>query len=201
MVSIIKNKRNSKWTFIIYKESAPKNYINILESLHIPFMLSPWHDKDIDLETGELLKPHKHGVFFFDSLKSYEQVSEIVSTILNSPAKVEPVHSPKGMYDYFIHASNPDKASYNLEDIEYGAGFEIENFLIINQSDGILKQIVDIIEENDITEFQKLVKYSRDNNLVYLQYIATKTFFFSKYLDSRRHSYKVEQEHAIIDEE
>lgn len=186
---------------MLYEESAPKNYINVLESLHIPFMLSPWHDKDIDLETGELLKPHKHGVFFFDSLKSYEQVSEIVSTILNGPAKVEPVHSPKGMYDYFIHASNPDKASYNLEDIEYGAGFEIENFLMINQADGILKQIIDIIEENDITEFQKLVKYSRDNNLVYLQYIATKTFFFSKYLDSRRHSYKVEQEHAIIDEE
>ncbi|MXI72567.1 hypothetical protein GR255_26615, partial [Mycobacterium tuberculosis] len=31
---------------------------------------------------------------------------------------VEIVMSPKGMYDYFIHAENPDKTLYNIDEIE-----------------------------------------------------------------------------------
>lgn len=37
---------------------------------------------------------------------------------------------PKGMYDYFTHADNPNKTSYNINDIESGAGFDLEKFLI-----------------------------------------------------------------------
>lgn len=73
-----KEQRPSKWTFLFYKESAPADYPEILEELHIPFILSPWHDKDINRQTGELKKSHKHGAFLFDSLKSYKQVSELI---------------------------------------------------------------------------------------------------------------------------
>lgn len=86
-------------------------------------MLSPWHDKDVNRSTGEFKKAHKHGAFFFDSPKSYTQVSELISNKLNGPAHVEVVMSPKGMYDYFTHAENPEKTPYNIMDIESGAGF------------------------------------------------------------------------------
>lgn len=104
-----KEKRSNKWAFLLYQESAPENYLDILEELHIPFVLSPWHDKDINRETGEFKKSHKHGVLFFESLKSYSQVSELLTEKLNTPSHVEVVMSPKGMYDYFIHAENPEK--------------------------------------------------------------------------------------------
>ena len=84
-----KEQRSTKWTFLFYEESAPENYLNILEELHIPFILSPWHDKDVNRQTGEFKKSHKHGAFFFDSLKSYSQVSNIISDKLNGPAHVE----------------------------------------------------------------------------------------------------------------
>lgn len=84
-----KDKRSNKWAFLIYKESTPSNYMEILESLHVPYVLSPWHDKDINVDTGEIQKPHKHGALYFDSLKSYSQVSELVSDKLNGPAHVE----------------------------------------------------------------------------------------------------------------
>ena len=45
--------RTSKWTFLFYKENAPEDYLNVLEELHIPFILSPWHDKDVNRQTGE----------------------------------------------------------------------------------------------------------------------------------------------------
>lgn len=181
-------KRSNKWAFLIYQESSPKNYLEILESLRVPFVLSPWHDKDINSETGEIKKSHKHGALYFDSLKSYSQVSELISDKLNGPSHVEIVLSPKGMFNYFTHADNPDKTLYNVEDIESGCGFEIEKFLLEQNSDNFMNEVIDIIEENNFTEFEDLVRYARKNNYLLLGLIIERTYFFAKYLDSRRHN-------------
>ena len=183
-----KDKRSNKWAFLIYQESAPENYLGILEEMHIPFVLSPWHDKDVNKETGEFKKPHKHGVLYFESLKSYTQVSDLLTKKLNTPSHVEVVMSPKGMYDYFIHAENPDKTLYNMDEIESGCGFELEQFLITNNNEQFLSTVIDIIEEHNFTEFNNLVRYARVENPSLLNLIIDKTYFFAKYLDSRRHS-------------
>ena len=47
-----KEKRSNKWAFLIYQEAVPENYLEILKDLHIPFVLSPWHDKDVNKQTG-----------------------------------------------------------------------------------------------------------------------------------------------------
>ena len=184
-----KEKRSNKWAFLLYQDSCPENYLDILEELHIPFILSPWHDKDIVKTTGEFKKAHKHGALFFESLKSYSQVSELLVEKLNTPTHIEIVMSSKGMYDYFIHAQNPEKTPYNIDDIEYGAGFELEKFLLEQNSDNLVGKIIDVIEEQDFVEFKCLVKYMRENNNTLLNLIASKTYFFAKYLDSRRHNY------------
>ena len=190
-----KDKRSNKWAFLLYKESVPDNYLDILEEMHIPFVLSPWHDKDVNKETGEFKKAHKHGVLFFDSLKSYSQVSDVLTSKLNTPAHVEIVMSPKVMYDYFIHAENPEKTRYNIEDIESGCGFELDKFLIENNSDKFLSTVIDIIEEHNFTEFNSLVRYARKEDIVLLNLIVNKTYFFAKYLDSRRHSNNKERKY------
>lgn len=182
-----KEKRSNKWAFLFYKESAPDNYLDILEEIHIPFVLSPWHDKDVDKKTGEFKKAHKHGSFYFDSLKSYSQVSELIKNKLNGPTHVEIVMSPKGMYDYFTHAENPEKTLYNVDDIESGCGFELDKFLIDNHSDEFLTLVIDLIEEHNFTEFNSLVRYARLEDIRILNLIMNKTYFFAKYLDSRRH--------------
>ncbi|EGO2715368.1 TPA: replication protein [Enterococcus faecalis] len=183
-----KERRSNKWAFLIYEESAPDNYLEILNGLHVPFVLSPWHDKDIYSGTGELKKSHKHGAFYFDSLKSYTQVSELVSDKLNGPAHVEVVMSPKGMFDYFTHAENPSKTSYDVENIESGAGFELDKFLLEQNTDNFMNDVIDIIEENNFMEFEDLVRYARENNYLLLGLIVERTYFFAKYLDSRRYS-------------
>ncbi|HEN0202696.1 TPA: replication protein [Streptococcus agalactiae] len=185
---MMKDKRSNKWTFLIYQDSTPENYLEILEELHIPFILSPWHDKDVNKETGEFKKAHKHGALFFESLKSYSQVSELLTEKLNTPAHIEVVMSPKGMYDYFTHAENPDKSQYDINDIESGCGFELDKFLIEQSPSFFLETVIDIITENDFTEFEDLVHYARykDNSLLHL--IIDRTYFFTKFLDSRRHN-------------
>ena len=185
-----KEQRSNKWAFLFYKESAPDNYFEVLEDIHVPFILSPWHDKDVNKKTGEFKKAHKHGALYFDSLKSYYQVSELIKDRLNGPAHVEPVMSPKGMYDYFTHAENPEKTLYKVEDIESGCGFELDKFLVQQNSDDFTTEVIDTIEENDFTEFEELVWYARDNNTALLGLIIELTYFFARYLDSRRHNPK-----------
>lgn len=181
-----KEQRSNKWAFILYEDSA-LNYLEVLENLHIPYILSPWHDLDFH---GDMpIKKHKHGAFYFGSLKSYSQVSELVSGQLNAPKHVEIVMSPKGMYDYFTHAQNKEKTPYRIEDIECGCGFELEKFLVENNTSEFLEGIIDIIQENDFVEFEELVMYARNNNHMMLQLIVDKTYFFTKLLDSRRYGW------------
>ena len=101
-----KIRRASKWTFLLYKDSMPENYLDILERMRTPYALSPWHDKDVNKETGEFKKPHKHGVLFFDSLKSYYQVSELLTENLNTPAHIEIVMSPLKLIRILFYRKN-----------------------------------------------------------------------------------------------
>ena len=183
----MKDKRSNKWAFLLYQESAPENYLEILEKMHVPFVLSPWHDKDINKKTGEFKKAHKHGALYFDSLKSYSQVSELLSSNLHTSSHVEIIMSPKGMYDYFTHAENPEKTLYNIDDIESGCGFELEKFIIDHNYDEYLSLVIDIIEKYNFLEFNNLVLYARAENPNLLHLIMDKTYFFAKYLDSRRY--------------
>lgn len=185
-----KDKRSNKWAFLIYKESAPEDYLDVLEEMHVPFIVSPWHDKDISRSTGEFKKAHKHGALFFETLKSY------------TPAHIEVVMSPKGMYDYFTHAENPEKTLYNIDDIESGAGFELDKFLAEQSSDEFLNKVIDLIEDNDITEFEVLVYFARANDYMLLNLVIDKTYFFAKFLDSRRHNpmRKIKQNNEVDDD-
>ena len=194
--------RSNKWAFLLYKESAPENYIDILEEMQVPYILSPWHDQDVDKKTGELLKAHKHGALFFDSLKSYTQVSELLAENLNTPKKVQIVLSPKGMLDYFTHAQNPDKTPYNAEDIESGAGFDLDQFLVEQQSGRFINEVIDLINDYNFTEFQDLVIYARHNDPRLLTLIMNRTYFFTKFIESKRYrASKHIKDVTIIDQE
>lgn len=98
--------------------------------------------------------------------------------------------SPKGMFDYFTHAENPEKTLYNIEDIESGCGFNLDQFLVQQNSEDFMTEVIDTIEQNDLTEFEELVWYARDNNTALLGLIIERTYFFARYLDSRRHNPK-----------
>ena len=77
-MAVTKNKdeRTRNWTFVLYPESATKGWRNILDELHVPWVESPLHDKDTNPD-GEIKKPHWHIAMFFNSKKSYQQMSEI----------------------------------------------------------------------------------------------------------------------------
>lgn len=75
--------RTRSWTFILYPESAPENWRDILDEFHVEWIESPLHDKDKEAN-GDIKKPHWHILIIFESVKAYEQVKEITDS-LNAP--------------------------------------------------------------------------------------------------------------------
>ena len=72
--------RTRNFATIVYPDSAPEGWLNILADLCIPAFVSPLHDLDKN-PTGEDKKPHYHVLFMFDSVKTYEQCLEVVEKI------------------------------------------------------------------------------------------------------------------------
>lgn len=66
----------------------------------------------------------------------------MVKGVLNGPAHVEVIMSPKGMYDYFTHADNPDKMPYDINDIESGAEFDLGKFLIDQDPEDFVNRLI-----------------------------------------------------------
>ena len=195
---MIKNRRSNKWAFLLYQDSMPNNYLEILERMRVPYAISPWHGMDVNKETGEILKAHKHGVLFFDSLKSYSQVSELLTENLNTPAHVEIVMSPSGLYNYFTHADNPEKTKYDANDIECGCGFDREKFILGNDHEFFLAQALDVIDTMGFVEFGSLVSYARAHDPNLLRLIMNKSYFFARLIDSKRHS-KYEKQYRELE--
>ena len=112
------------------------------------------------------------------------------------------VLSPKGMLDYFTHAQNPDKTPYNAEDIESGAGFDLDQFLVEQQSGRFINEVIDLINDYNFTEFQDLVIYARHNDPRLLTLIMNRTYFFTKFIESKRYrASKHIKDVTIIDQE
>ena len=96
--------RNTHYATLVYPESAPHDWIDILEEQHIQALISPLHDKDIDKE-GNPKKPHYHIILIFESLKSPNQVKEINEQF--GGVGVIPLHSLGAYSRYLCHTDNP----------------------------------------------------------------------------------------------
>ena len=56
--------RARAWTFIVYPESAPENWRDVLDGFHLQWACSPLHDRDVNA-TGEPKKAHWHILLSF----------------------------------------------------------------------------------------------------------------------------------------
>lgn len=154
-----KETRTRNWTIIIYPESAPSNWRDILDEEHIEWIESPLHNKDINA-TGEAKKEHYHVLLMFGGVKSYDQVLEFVKP-LNCPIPTR-CHNAKALVRYMAHLDNPDKYQYNISDIIPHGGVDIAELLRPSSSERyvMIKEMLEFIKENDIKEFQDLIDFS-----------------------------------------
>lgn len=169
--SIQKDDRTRNWCFVMYPESAPENWREILADYAAPYAVSPLHDSDINPD-GEPKKAHWHVTLAHQSKKSYEQVSEITAR-LNATAP-QKVLNMVGNIRYMIHKDNPEKAQYEKSDIITGCGFDIENYLATTKSEkrAIMREIYAFVREQNIDEFCDLMDYAFDNEPEWFDYLT-----------------------------
>lgn len=183
--------RSNNWSFVAYPESLPDKWEDLINAHHIAWFCSPLHDADMNADESEK-KAHYHIILNFETLKSSEQVQEITRSELNATVP-QIVKSMKGYLRYFIHADNPEKAQYNLEDIRCFGGADFNPYFEPTSTDrfAIMDQMMDWIEENDITEFYILANYARHNEPQWRSLLySNSAVYFNNYLTSRRNHKK-----------
>lgn len=179
--------RQRIWQCIVWSDSAPKDWVSVIKKFQVPFVVSPYHDKDIK-EDGTLKKAHWHVIFIFEGKKSYDQVKEITDSI-NAEFPVK-VLSPRGAFRYLCHLDDKDKYQYHKDEIQCYNGADPRTYLGFSQTEiDIAKdEIQRFCLAHNIVEFCVLCDYAMLNEPVWnyvLKNVATN--FFTKYLQSRRH--------------
>ena len=147
------------WTFLVYPESCPNNWTDILNDLHLNWCHSPLHHgyKNEDLQER---KDHFHVVCFFEGNKSFKNMFAITQLVNGTiPKKVE---SKSGLIRYLLHLDNPEKEQFDDNEIIscYG-GCDVQEYLESQYNrDEVIHQMELFCKKNLITEYPILKDYA-----------------------------------------
>lgn len=179
------NNKSRNWTFLLYEDSAPENWREIIEKWFIPCSISPIHDRDIKVDTGELKKPHRHIIISFQAPTTYKNALSYAQQL--GAQYIERVGVLKAAYEYETHKNNPDKAQYNEEDIINLNGFNASLREDPNEIEEQKREIVHIINENNFNELKEIYDYCDKSGLSdYCKIIHHNTVFINAYIKSRK---------------
>ena len=182
------NVKKRNWTFVLYPESAPSDWVEQLKLSGLMCSISPLHDKDIN-PTGEPKKAHYHILLVYSGPTTFSAVSKFTAS-LNATIP-QALESVRGMYRYFSPKDNPEKYQYDDSEIVNINGFNISDLIELSKSEvnEIKMNILKLIREVGVREYSDLVDLLVDNNMLTEYDVAiNNTFFFNTYITSRRNS-------------
>lgn len=185
------NVKKRNWAFVLYPESAPKDWREQLQQTGLQCAISPLHDKDVNPD-GEKKKAHYHIILVYSGPTSFNVVKKLTES-LNQPIP-QPLEQIRGYYRYLTHKDNPEKYQYPENEITTINGFNINDFVDLTKSEvlTVKKNLLDIIEELDFYEYSDFVDYVKKNgNNDELDIATGNTLFFNSYIKSKK--YKAEK--------
>lgn len=181
------NIKKRNWVCIIYPDSCPSNWQEILQETGLQCAISPLHDKDTEEDGVTLKKPHWHVILCYSGPTSFNVVKRLTDS-LNAPIP-QGLESIRGQYRYFTHQDNPDKFQYNSSDIKSINGFNISDYVELTKSEVIIikKELQTLIRDMDFLEYSDFMNYLCDNDTGSFYDVASNnTYFFDRYITSRR---------------
>lgn len=152
-----KEVKTRNWEFIMYPDSAPANWRDVLTEHKLNIIVGPLHDKDIDPH-NQPKKPHWHVIIIFDNTKTFK-FAEKISKSVNGALPI-PVNSLNGSIRYLTHIDNPEKAQYKKSDIVNIGSYDIET-AFTNSVDKYLaiREMIKYIKENQVVEYIDFMEY------------------------------------------
>jgi len=183
-----KNSKKRNWAFVVYPESAPENWIDILQETGLQCVISPLHDQDLNPDNTPK-KPHYHVIACYSGPTTYNVVKKLADS-LNAPIP-QHLESVKGYFRYLTHKDNPEKAQYSPFDIKNLNGFNILDFAELTRYEitEIKKELIKLINENQIFEYCNLLDFLIFNGLIsQFEVASNNTIFLNSYLSSKRYT-------------
>lgn len=188
------NIKGRNWAFVMYPESMPSNWREILYEIGLPCAISPLHDQDINPD-GTPKKPHYHVICYYENATTSKAVKEFVTDKLNAtiPIKLENLG---GMYRYHLHLDNPEKYQYDDRNREFINGFDVNKVAALTYTEvsKILREIQQFIKDNDILEYSELLDVLLESNSFNMWDVArNNTVLLNTYICSKRNKIKEER--------
>lgn len=176
--------RTRNYATVVYPESAPDNWQEVLSESFVPAFISPLHDKDVN-PTGEPKKPHYHVLIMFDSVKTMEQAKEIFDKI--GGVGCEKVNSIRGYSRYLCHLDNPEKAQYDQSDVRSMCGADYINTIgLVTDKYKAIREMMEFISEKDIYAYSDLLEYCAVERFDWFRVLCDNgTVVVKEYLKSR----------------
>jgi len=176
--------RTRNYATVIYPESAPSDWQELLVQQFVPAFISPLHDKDIN-PTGEPKKPHYHVLIMFEGVKTKEQVKVIFDAI--GGVGLEVVQSMRGYARYLCHLDNPEKVQYSPDDVISMCGADyITAIGLVTDKYKAIGEMIDYCEINSLVSYSELLKYCRSNRFDWFRVLCDNgTVVMKEYLKSK----------------
>lgn len=149
-------KRTRNFATVVYPESAPSDWMERLDKLHIATLISPLHDKDINPDLSPK-KAHYHVLIMFESPVEFESKVKPIFDNIGGVGREE-IISTRGYARYLCHLDNPDKAQYSVSEVREIGGASYMGVTNLPTDDlKILGEIFKYIEKNEIYSLAELL--------------------------------------------
>ncbi len=156
--------RTRNYSSIIYPESAPKNWIEILEGYHVEAIISPLHQYDVNEETGEKKKEHYHLIILFEGCRKIEDAKQIFDSI--GGVGVEPIKNIRSYCRYLCHldCEETKKFRYDIKDVICLSGADY-NAMITRSKDKYtaIGEMIEFCMSTNTVSYAKLLLYAQKN--------------------------------------
>lgn len=176
--------RTRNYACVVYPDSAPKDWIEILTGCFIPALISPLHDNDVN-PGGEVKKAHYHVILMFDSVKTSEQAKDIFDKI--GGVGCEKVNSIRGYSRYLCHLDNPEKAQYDTASVRSLCGADYSSIIgLPTDKYKAIGEMIDYCKEHNVYSYSELLEYCRETHFDWFRVLCDNgTVVIKEYLKSR----------------
>ena len=162
--------RTRNYATVVYPESAPDNWKDLLTEFFIPAFISPLHDRDIN-PGGEPKKPHYHVIIMFDSVKTVDQAKAVFEKIGGVGCEV--IASIRGYARYLCHLDNPEKAQYDPEHVTCLCGSDYSGVCsLASDKYKCIKEMLYWCVENNTFAFSDLLFYAMEERPDWFRMLA-----------------------------
>lgn len=163
---------------VVYPESAPENWLETLDGLHVPAFVSPLHDKDTNPD-GSPKKAHWHVLIMFAGVKTTEQAQAVIDAI--GGVGCESVSTVRGYARYLVHADNPEKAQYSKSNIRAFSGADYDAMTHLPTDDvRVIREMMEFIRANQIASFALFADICANSHEDWFRALVTKSAYFIK---------------------